>query len=119
MGFNLGNAFKYIWRADLKNDAIEDLEKAKWYIEDELKKRKASEHPGYQDNGVVKGAAMVPADEGWIPWAGARRAPVSGDVRVDVYSRNGKVNTGPAMSFTWGAIPEAPHAEIVAYRVIG
>ena len=26
MGFCLGNAIKYIWRADLKNDAIEDLE---------------------------------------------------------------------------------------------
>jgi len=24
MGFNLGNAVKYIWRADLKGDAIED-----------------------------------------------------------------------------------------------
>jgi hypothetical protein len=36
MGFCLGNAIKYIWRADLKNDAIEDLEKAKWYIEREL-----------------------------------------------------------------------------------
>lgn len=40
MGFNLGNAMKYIWRCDLKLDAIEDLEKAKWYIERELKKRK-------------------------------------------------------------------------------
>lgn len=40
MGFNLGNAVKYIWRADLKNDAIEDLEKAVWYLQDELKKRK-------------------------------------------------------------------------------
>lgn len=40
MGFNLGNAIKYIWRADLKNNAIEDLEKAKFYIERELKKRK-------------------------------------------------------------------------------
>ena len=31
MGFNLGNAVKYIWRADLKNDdATEDLEKAAW-----------------------------------------------------------------------------------------
>ena len=36
MGFNTGNALKYIWRADLKNDAIEDLQKAKWYIEREL-----------------------------------------------------------------------------------
>lgn len=40
MGFCLGNAIKYIWRADLKNDAIEDLEKAKWYIERELQKRR-------------------------------------------------------------------------------
>ena len=40
MGFNLGNAIKYIWRADLKNDAIEDLEKAIWYIRDEIEKRK-------------------------------------------------------------------------------
>jgi hypothetical protein len=39
MGFNLGNAVKYIWRADLKNDAIEDLRKAAWYIDRELKKR--------------------------------------------------------------------------------
>ena len=28
MGFNLGNAVKYIWRCDLKLDAIEDLKKA-------------------------------------------------------------------------------------------
>ena len=40
MGFNLGNAIKYIWRADLKNDAIEDLEKAVWYLKDEIEKRK-------------------------------------------------------------------------------
>jgi len=39
MGFNLGNALKYIWRCDLKHDAIEDLKKAVWYIEDEIKKR--------------------------------------------------------------------------------
>lgn len=41
MGFCLGNAVKYIWRADLKNDAIEDLEKAVWYIKRELEKRRA------------------------------------------------------------------------------
>lgn len=29
MGFNLGNAIKYVWRADLKDDAIEDLKKAR------------------------------------------------------------------------------------------
>lgn len=39
MGFNLGNAIKYIWRCDLKLDAIEDLKKAKWYIDREIDKR--------------------------------------------------------------------------------
>lgn len=39
MGFCLGNAVKYIWRADLKNDAIEDLKKAVWYINREIEKR--------------------------------------------------------------------------------
>lgn len=39
MGFNLGNALKYIWRCDLKLDAIEDLKKARWYIDREIAKR--------------------------------------------------------------------------------
>jgi hypothetical protein len=39
MGFNLGNAIKYIWRADLKNDSMEDLRKAEWYIRREIQKR--------------------------------------------------------------------------------
>lgn len=37
MNFNLGNAIKYIWRAGLKSDnKLEDLQKAKWYIEREI-----------------------------------------------------------------------------------
>lgn len=43
MGFNLGNAIKYIWRADEKGAAIQDLEKARWYIERELARRKTSD----------------------------------------------------------------------------
>jgi hypothetical protein len=39
MGFNLGNAVKYVWRADLKADAIEDLRKAAWYINREIERR--------------------------------------------------------------------------------
>lgn len=39
MGFNLGNAMKYIWRCDLKLDAIEDLKKAEFYIKREIDKR--------------------------------------------------------------------------------
>ena len=39
--FNIGNAIKYLWRAGLKdsenpNKTIEDLEKAIFYIKDEI-----------------------------------------------------------------------------------
>jgi hypothetical protein len=40
MGFNLGNVIKYVWRADLKGKAIEDLEKAQFYLADEIQRRK-------------------------------------------------------------------------------
>lgn len=46
--FSIGNAIKYLWRAGLKKELgledkqkeIEDLEKAKWYIEDRIKQLK-------------------------------------------------------------------------------
>ena len=38
MNFNIGNAIKYLWRAGLKGDAIEDLEKARWYVEREIER---------------------------------------------------------------------------------
>lgn len=34
--FNLGNAIKYIWRAGEKGATIQDLEKARWYINREI-----------------------------------------------------------------------------------
>lgn len=39
MPFNIGNAVKYLWRCGLKGDEIEDLKKARWYIEREIQKR--------------------------------------------------------------------------------
>lgn len=42
MGFCLGNALKYIFRCDLKNNAIEDLKKSIWYIQREITKREAA-----------------------------------------------------------------------------
>lgn len=39
MGFNLGNAIKYIWRADEKGNALEDLRKAAWYVNREIQRR--------------------------------------------------------------------------------
>jgi len=41
MGFCLGNAVKYIWRADLKDNAVEDLKKARFYINREIARREA------------------------------------------------------------------------------
>ena len=41
LNFCLGNALKYIWRADSKGDAINDLSKAVWYLEREITRRKA------------------------------------------------------------------------------
>jgi hypothetical protein len=41
MNFNLGNVVKYLWRAGLKDRAptLQDLMKAAWYLDDEIKKR--------------------------------------------------------------------------------
>ncbi len=38
MNFCLGNALKYLWRAGLKGNAVEDLKKARWYIDREIKR---------------------------------------------------------------------------------
>lgn len=38
LNFNLGNAIKYVLRAGKKDNRQQDLEKAKWYLERELKR---------------------------------------------------------------------------------
>jgi len=37
MSFNIGNAIKYLWRADHKN-GVEDLKKAAWYVQREIER---------------------------------------------------------------------------------
>lgn len=39
MNFNIGNAIKYLWRVDFKNDPIENLKKAEWYVRREIERR--------------------------------------------------------------------------------
>ena len=41
LGYHLGNAIKYISRADHKGARIQDLEKAKWYLDREIKRLSA------------------------------------------------------------------------------
>lgn len=36
--FNIGNAIKYLWRAGQKGALIEDLKKARWYVEREIQR---------------------------------------------------------------------------------
>lgn len=36
LNFNLGNAFKYLFRRNDKNDLLENLQKAEWYLNDEI-----------------------------------------------------------------------------------
>ena len=46
MNFCLGNAIKYLWRCDLKNNDIEDLKKAIYYINCEIEMRLESQKNG-------------------------------------------------------------------------
>ena len=41
LNFHVGNAVKYLSRIGKKGDPIEDLEKARWYIDRELENRRA------------------------------------------------------------------------------
>ena len=38
MNFNLGNVFKYIWRAGEKGDHLTNLLKAQWYLAREIER---------------------------------------------------------------------------------
>jgi hypothetical protein len=40
MPLNIGTAVKYLWRVGLKDKAIQELQKAKWYIERQIEKLK-------------------------------------------------------------------------------
>jgi hypothetical protein len=40
LGFNLGNVVKYVARAEHKGNELEDLDKAAWYIQREIARRK-------------------------------------------------------------------------------
>jgi hypothetical protein len=72
MNFNCGNAIKYIWRADFKEDPIENLQKAKWYLEREIRRRQKHEDRKsssgqdpkdcpYWDSGWHQASAEVPS----------------------------------------------------------
>ena len=69
MSFNVGNAFKYLYRCDKKENMVQDIKKAIWYIEDEIKRREGfrwkflRENPFYRS--CVDGTAPIKAILAW------------------------------------------------------
>lgn len=45
LGFNLGNTAKYIARAEHKGSPVEDLRKARWYLDREIANREVANAP--------------------------------------------------------------------------
>lgn len=43
--YHLGNAFKYLARAGKKDDRVQDLRKAVWYIERSIQKKPLADYP--------------------------------------------------------------------------
>lgn len=72
MGFNLGNAVKYIWRADLKGNQLADLEKAAWYIQREISRiNGASEvEPTEWTDAAINAMVDAPVNRAAQPVAG-------------------------------------------------
>ena len=67
LSYRLGNCVKYVSRAGRKNDALEDLRKARWYLDREIKAlegAKSSYSVSYQD--VLQDAAHEAAN-GSVP----------------------------------------------------
>ena len=60
--FNLGNAFKYVFRHRAKNGR-EDLEKARWYLARELARGPRNETPDHVLNGLYGLAERIAAHE--------------------------------------------------------
>lgn len=48
--FCIGNVIKYLWRADQKGSPIEDLKKARWYLDREIANREKNTQPQEPDH---------------------------------------------------------------------
>ncbi|MDR5801183.1 DUF3310 domain-containing protein [Caballeronia sp. LZ001] len=72
-GFNLGNVIKYLWRAEEKGAPVEDLKKARWYLDREIQKR---EEPIQEWPFVIKAESVrVGGPGGWVLYKDGRMQP--------------------------------------------
>lgn len=70
LGFCLGNAVKYIARAGLKGNAVEDLQKARWYLDREIRRRTPSAPPARPHYRVSarRGEYVILDEDGDASW---------------------------------------------------
>ena len=83
MTFNLGNAVKYLWRNGLKDGQpqVQDLRKAIWYIEDEIKRLGKSGDEMLQQS--IDNLAC------WSKIEVLREYPTDPEQKIEVKTRNG------------------------------
>ncbi len=92
MNFCLGNAIKYIWRADLKNDKLEDLKKARFYLDREIRRLELQIPKDPKTKEPIKFAppychdcdAFHPVLEGCKPKANIPKGGIDPDVLVEL-----------------------------------
>lgn len=103
MNFNVGNAVKYLWRCDAKDNgahALQDLEKARWYITREIDRRKyedaRNEPPLFEDDNK-------PAKDFTVTMGAFRpRAAVSGHTHLNGHAFDVRApKSRQAEAFTW------------------
>lgn len=111
LSFCLGNVVKYAWRCDNKDAAIDDLCKARWYLDREIELRS-----GAQEHGVsgVQNAAIA-----WTSWG---RQPLAIHSVDDLPPLTGIVQTLCYLR-RWGghlpnAITVARHSILVAKTAV-
>ena len=99
MGFLLGNAFKYIWRAGHKGDvkkAVEDLDKALWYIQMYRRDYAPVDH----DNAKLIFNLLPVPDS----WEASRYAALKGILYIDFDAAHAAVNK--MKKYFQGLLPE-------------
>lgn len=67
MNFCVGNAVKYLWRCGDKGDALEDLKKARWYVDREIARVEAERAKAPKEFPKVE-SPIIPYDKDWDPF---------------------------------------------------
>lgn len=69
MDFLTGNIIKYVWRAGLKKDKLEDLKKARWYLERLIVREENKHTEDREDRSMPLAASKRLQMDYWAPGA--------------------------------------------------